>query len=150
MKKIISAILLLALTSCSFFNKKIVPLSINSNPSGADLYIDGNYYGRTPITINIEPKKDYSAILMKQGYGKSSLTLETWHSIRENRGGADMARCIFDSLGVMLIIPAFGLYSSHCRDFKIPNYKVNIRPNYEMDDREYGNYPLNNRGGFSQ
>jgi hypothetical protein len=150
MKKIVSVILLLVLNCCSFANKKTVPLSINSNPSGADLYIDGSYYGKTPITINIEPKKDYSATLMKQGYGKSNLTLETWYSIRENRGGADQTRCALDALGVMLIVPAFGFYSSHCRDFKIPNYQVNIQPNSEMSNQEYSNYPLNNRGGFSQ
>ena len=75
MKKIVSVILLLVLSSCSLANKKTVPLSINSNPSGADLYIDGSYYGRTPVTLNLEPKKDYRATLMKQGYGKSSLTL---------------------------------------------------------------------------
>ena len=150
MKQILSAISLLALVSCSLANKTIVPVSINSNPSGADLYIDGSYYGRTPITLNIEPKKDYNATLMKQGYGKSSLTLETWYSVRENRGGADQARCVLDALGVMLIIPAFGFYSVHCRDFKIPSYQISIRPDYEMSDREYSNYPLNNRGGYSQ
>ena len=112
-------------TSCALSNPKEVLLPIASNPPGADLYIDGQYYGQTPKTIRLEPSKTYTATLVKDGYGISSVDLETWHSIRGGRG-KDSFKCFMDAVGTMLILPAFSFYSVHCRDFKKERYIVNI------------------------
>jgi hypothetical protein len=114
--------------SCAFANQKTVKLPISSNPPGAELYIDGGYYGRTPVVIDIEPSRNYNATLTKAGYSKANILLETWYSIREKRGGADMTRCGLDAMGAMLIIPIFTLYSSRCRDFKEESYYADLYP----------------------
>ena len=112
------------LSSCAyFFNSKTVDVTINSNPSGADIMIDGKNYGRTPITLNLEPK-DYVATLTKEGYGSAQLKLESWQAVR--RKGGEGGRCLADAAGSMLIVPIFSYWSVYCRDFKEPEYSVNI------------------------
>lgn len=112
------------LSSCAFFlNNKNVDVAINSNPSGADIVIDGKNYGKTPATINLEPK-NYTAILTKEGYGSAQLKLETWQALRRKDG--EGGRCLADALGAMLIAPMFSYWSVYCRDFKESEYSVNI------------------------
>src|SRR3989338_4146118 len=83
------------LSSCAFFlNNKNVDVVINSNPSGADIVIDGKSYGRTPANLNLEPK-NYTAILTKEGYGSAQLKLEVWQSVRRKQG--EGGRCIADA-----------------------------------------------------
>lgn len=115
---------LLSLPSCAFlFNDKMVELAIDSNPSGADIVIEGVNYGRTPALIKIEPK-NYIATLNKEGYGTAQLKLESWQAVRakKDEGG----RCIADTLGSVFILPMFSVWSVYCRDFKQPRYSVNI------------------------
>ena len=67
MKKI-SLILILILTSCSFFNNKKVSIAIESSPSQAEIYINDQFYGITPIILEVEPK-EMMITLHKRGYG---------------------------------------------------------------------------------
>jgi len=123
-KKIILLLTLQTLASCAYlFNNKTVDLSIDSNPQGADIVIDGKSYGRTPLTISIEPK-NYIATLTKEGYGSAQLQLESWQAIRRKDG--EGGRCIADAIGTMLILPMLSYWSVYCRDFKEPQYFVNI------------------------
>ncbi len=133
-KKFIHICLALIISSCSFFNEKYVMLPIKSNPTGADIYIDGRHYGQTPMAVQLIPDRDYAATVTKQGYGTSSFSLETFRSVRENRGGKDMVRCVADALGTMLVIPAAGFLSVHCKDFKQKEYFVNIDGNQATFD----------------
>lgn len=125
--KIKNLILLLSLyfvSSCALaFNKKTVDVKINSTPAGADVVIDGRNYGRTPITINIEPK-NYTAVITREGYGSAQIKLEAWQAIRRKDG--EGGRCLADAVGTMLIIPAFSFMSVYCRDFKEEEYSVTI------------------------
>jgi len=125
MKKIIAvASVLILLNSCAFlFNDKNVEVSINSNPQGADIIIEGRSYGRTPAVISIEPK-NYVATLTKEGYGSAQLNLQSWQAIRTKSG--DGGRCVADALGAMLVVPAFSFLSVYCRDFKQPAYSAEI------------------------
>ena len=42
-------------------------LTINSEPSGANIYVDGKYGGKTPLTITLEPDT-YTIKISKDGY----------------------------------------------------------------------------------
>ncbi|ACM23910.1 PEGA domain-containing protein [Thermotoga neapolitana] len=42
-------------------------LSLSSSPSGADVYINGDYRGKTPLTLNLSPG-NYSVTFRKEGY----------------------------------------------------------------------------------
>jgi hypothetical protein len=124
LKKIIVLAALQTLASCAYaLNGKNVDVSIDSNPQGADIVIEGRSYGRTPATIMLEPK-NYIVTLTKEGYGSAQLQLESWQSIRRKDG--EGGRCIADAIGTMLILPALSYWSVYCRDFKEPQYFVNI------------------------
>jgi hypothetical protein len=125
MKKIISLLLIAtSISSCSFFNDKAVTVPISSSPPGASLYINGQYYGTTPTVVKLVPTGTYYATLNKEGYGSAKVSLETWLSVRGGRGG-DSFRCVMDSLGFILVIPAISNVLN-CRDFKLDNYVVSI------------------------
>ncbi len=127
----IRTILILALipfaTSCAFFNGKTVDVAINSTPPGADVFIEGKNYGRTPVVLNIEPKP-YNAVLVKEGYGSTNLNMEIWWgTIRTTIDGertADGTRCFLDMMSLMF---SFNMYNAtRCGDFKEKQYNVNI------------------------
>lgn len=114
-------------SSCSFFNDKTVDVAINSTPPGADVFIEGRNYGRTPLTLNIEPKP-YSVVLVKEGYGSANLNMEIWWgTIRTTIDGqrtGDGTRCFLD---MMTLIFSFNMYNStRCGDFKEKTYNVVI------------------------
>ncbi|MDA0902449.1 MAG: PEGA domain-containing protein, partial [Proteobacteria bacterium] len=138
---------MLVISSCSFLNDKEVSVPITSNPPGADLYINGKYYGQTPKIVKLDPSKDkqYTATVSKRGYGRSNLDLESWYSVRGGRGG-DTFRCVMDALGTMLVIPAFGFYSTHCRDFKLKRYVIDMQSDGSVpfSDNYRGGYQNNN------
>jgi hypothetical protein len=109
--------------SCAMiFNEKNVDVSIDSNPSGADIFIEGRNYGKTPRTLNIEPK-NYMVVLTKEGYGSTQLQLESWVTARNGK-------CMADALGAMFIVPLYSMYwSGYCNDFKEKDHFVNIPRN---------------------
>lgn len=45
-------------------------LNINSNPTGADVYIDNVSYGKTPVVVTIVNPKIYSIVLKLDGYDR--------------------------------------------------------------------------------
>ncbi len=107
-------------SSCAMiFNEKTVDVSIGSTPAGADIFIDGRNYGKTPATINIEPK-NYTAILTKEGYGSAQLQLEAWSALRNGK-------CVADALGAIFIIPYYSAFwSGKCDEFKQKEYHAII------------------------
>jgi hypothetical protein len=128
LKNIQFILIAILISSCAMMNEDFVHVPIKSNPSGANVYLGGKYYGTTPMQLKLIPDKNYKATLVKKGYGSSNLLLETWPSVRGGRG-ADTTRCVLDALGIMLIIPAASFFSVHCRDFKKREYLVNIGRN---------------------
>jgi hypothetical protein len=113
------------ISSCAMiFNEKEVELSIKSTPPGADIFIEGRNYGRTPAVIKIIPD-NYTVVLNKAGYGSTQIQVESWATIRKKSG--EKARCIADSLGVMFVLPAYSaFFSGKCDDFKQPEYSAII------------------------
>lgn len=43
-------------------------LSVESSPSGADVYVDGEMKGATPLTLYNIPVKSYNVVIKKEGY----------------------------------------------------------------------------------
>ncbi len=114
-------------SSCSFFNDKTVDVAINSTPPGADVFIEGKNYGRTPLILNIEPKP-YNVALVKEGYGTANLNMEIWWgTIRTTIDGertGDGTRCFLD---MMTLVFSFNMYNAtRCGDFKEKTYNVVI------------------------
>jgi hypothetical protein len=120
LRKLFLVVLLGTASSCAMiFNEKTVDVSINSNPPGATIFIEGKSYGKTPATLKLEPKK-YSVLIAKEGYGSAQLQLDYWVTIRNGK-------CMADVLGTMLVIPYYSYYwSGKCNDFKQKDYFVTI------------------------
>ena len=73
MKKIISMLLILCLflltSSCAtVFKGNSNKVNFNSNPQGAQIYVNGNYMGDTPIRIKLESNQNYNIEFKKEGY----------------------------------------------------------------------------------
>lgn len=125
LQKLVILSLIPFVSSCAMlYNEKNVDVTINSSPSGADIFIAGVNYGQTPKTLNLEPK-EYDVILNKEGYGTANLKLEHWTAIRSKKG--EGGRCLADALGTMLVIPVYSFYfSGKCDEFKQSEYNVTI------------------------
>lgn len=139
-KKILNIILILLLSSCSFFNNKLVELSLDSNPRGANIYINDKFYGRTPALINIEPH-DTFVIFDKPNYGMTSIKASTFTgSIRTKANGkinADGVRCLLDLSSIIFFFQA---YTGKCADFKEKQIFANIPNNSnKLIDHDYTN-----------
>ncbi len=66
---LIALLVLISLSGCATVlkgsNEKV---SFSSDPSGAEIYINGQYMGKTPLQINLRSKDVYSIEFRKQGY----------------------------------------------------------------------------------
>lgn len=117
--------ILVASSSCAFFNGKTVDLAINSNPAGADIFIEGRSYGVTPTVINVAPRR-YLVTLSKDGYGSAVFNTDVWGTIRTDVNGnttADGKRCLADTVSIFFF---FNVFYERCADFKQKEYFINI------------------------
>lgn len=116
----LALVALLSLTSsCALmFNDKQAEVVINSIPLGADIFINGKNYGKTPATLKLEAINQ-TAVISKEGYGSVQLKLETWYSAKNGK-------CLADAVGTMFIVPIFSFTSGKCSEFKEKEYLVNI------------------------
>lgn len=68
----------LLLTSCAtVFKGSTQPVTFNSVPEGAEVIIDGNLMGRTPMTVNLKKSQHQNALLRLEGYETSTVALTT-------------------------------------------------------------------------
>lgn len=65
----------------SFYEVEDTSLNIDSDPDGADVYIDGIYYGSTPLEVTSLDYGRYSIKIEMQGF----YVLTTWIDYDENR-----------------------------------------------------------------
>lgn len=50
-------------------------VTIKSEPSGAKIYLNGNYEGDTPTSLILKRDKDYNVMLKKAGFENTSATI---------------------------------------------------------------------------
>ena len=115
-------------------------MAIDSQPSGANILIDGQNYGTTPATIKIEPKS-YDITLNKAGFGSQSFKTEIWWgTVRTDINGkktSDGTRCILDMLSLIFSFNAYN--AAKCGDFKQKQYYITI-PQTQNRGGDYLNY----------
>ena len=67
--KAVVIILVLQLMGCAtIFKGTNSHLGMHSNPSGAEVFINGKYIGKTPITLKLSSKSTYMIEFRKEGY----------------------------------------------------------------------------------
>ncbi|NHN37694.1 PEGA domain-containing protein [Pseudomaricurvus alcaniphilus] len=59
-------------------------ITLNTTPSGANITIDGQFYGRTPLQVELAPEQKYSLTLLKEGY-------QPLHASLSPQSGAEQA-----------------------------------------------------------
>lgn len=68
----------LCFNSCAtLFGKKTHALAVGSDPSGADVYVNGFKMGTTPVELNLKGDKSYTIEYRKEGYESISRVVNT-------------------------------------------------------------------------
>ncbi len=121
------------------FNDNRSVLSINSQPAGADVLIEGRGYGRTPLKVDIKPGR-YNVSLIREGYGTANFTTDYIQGIEK---GPDGSRCLMDGIGSIFLVTFYSaFFSEKCTVFK-EDYNIKIpftASTYQTNDR------INNSG----
>jgi len=80
MKKLISSALIvvfvLSLSGCAaIFKGNSSKVDTNSTPKGAQVYVDGNLMGETPIRLKLESKRTYAIEFRMEGYKSKTFNI---------------------------------------------------------------------------
>lgn len=99
---VMAALVVLSTNGCSLFAPKSETVSVNSEPQGAQVYVNETLKGTTPCNVSV-PCKEANIIVKKDGYNSQFYTI-----------GHSLGTCgILDIVGtVIIIVPVFGLLSS--------------------------------------
>jgi hypothetical protein len=72
------ALLLLTTTGCATLLKsKTEPVTFQSSPAEAEVWLDGGYRGTTPLVLELQARKAPTVVFKKDGYKDQSLPLTT-------------------------------------------------------------------------
>jgi hypothetical protein len=64
------------LSGCAaLFGSSQKDFDFHTNPQGADVFLDGNRLGTTPLQVNLSNHKQYTFVFKKTGYKETSCTL---------------------------------------------------------------------------
>lgn len=76
----ISVLLISAVFSigcATLFKDKMKKIAFDSDPQGADIYIDGNRVGKTPMPMNLSNLKAVTVTFKKEGYEDKTYLINT-------------------------------------------------------------------------
>lgn len=141
MSRFLCGMILMLTISCSpMFNSKTVPVQIISHPNGADITIEGNNYGKTPATVQLEPSRDYKVLLTGNGYSKEFMIKRGRSGDTDKRPSAEVARCMADAASVVLAV--YTALSVYCANFEQSQYVETLQYNgmYSSNDSYNRNY----------
>ena len=58
-----------AVSGCAtLFNDKTPSVDVASNPEGASVYVNGNYVGETPVSVDLSVRREHTITFRKDGY----------------------------------------------------------------------------------
>ncbi|CAA6807000.1 MAG: Unknown protein [uncultured Campylobacterales bacterium] len=80
MKKILLGLMVsasLMFASATIFTGTTQVITIDSDPQGADVYIDGESKGKTPLSVTLDKNKHKNLKISKSGYNSRVLGLDT-------------------------------------------------------------------------
>ncbi len=76
MRYVIGIALMLSVSGCAaLFGAKQKDFDLRSQPEGADVYLDGNRLGSTPIQVKLSNLANHTFVFRKEGYKEASCTL---------------------------------------------------------------------------
>ncbi len=105
-------------SSCAMiFNKNDVEVNFKSIPDGADVYVDGEKVGKTPVITRIRPSKDYVILYIKDGYANHEFKIKKIIGNSTLRPTSEYSMCVIDAIGSILIVPMVSVFSNSCAQF---------------------------------
>lgn len=76
MKKIALVAAAMSLSACgALFNGGPANVTVNSNPAGAEVWVDGTNRGITPATLQLSKDQNHTITLRRAGYQEQTVTL---------------------------------------------------------------------------
>lgn len=69
--------LLFAAGCGTLFNSSTKAVAMSSEPSEAEVYIDGNRMGTTPITLELDNQENHAVVFRKDGYQDVTCDIKT-------------------------------------------------------------------------
>ena len=78
MKRIITLSLAFSLflsSCCSIINGRSQDVGISSSPAGANVIVDGQNRGITPLTLQLERDENHTIVIEKEGFQSQSATM---------------------------------------------------------------------------
>jgi len=76
--KLTIALVVLAVTGtgcATMFTGTSQPVAVSSNPSGARVFVNGSYFGVTPVSVLLNTRSDYDIILQHEGFQDTTVTV---------------------------------------------------------------------------
>ena len=65
-----------ALSNCAtVFNDREPLVDIDSQPAGADVYVDGEYLGTTPVQVELSVHREHTIVFRKDGFDDRTFRL---------------------------------------------------------------------------
>jgi len=77
-KLIITMIIFILFGCATVFHNPSHPISVNSDPGGAKIYIDGHYIGEIPVVYKVDGRNTHEIEFRKQGYKSKAYHLENF------------------------------------------------------------------------
>lgn len=66
---VVALVAISALSGCAtLFNDKTPSVDVASNPEGAEVYVNGNYVGETPVRVDLSVRKEHTITFRKDGF----------------------------------------------------------------------------------
>jgi hypothetical protein len=76
MRTLALAVLVFALTGCAaVLGSKQKSFDLHSTPQGADVFLDGNRLGTTPVKVKLSNQSEHTFVFKKEGYKDATCTL---------------------------------------------------------------------------
>jgi len=109
-----AALVLLTTNGCSFFAPKTEEVAVNTEPSGAEVYVNNSFQGTTPCRVPMSCKGG-TITVKKAGYDPQLYTV-----------GKSLGTCgIMDIVGtVIFLVPAIGLFSAGA--YTLDEHNINV------------------------
>ncbi len=122
------------MTGCSLFVSSRQPFSVSSDPSGAEVTINGERVGTTPVQTTIHRRAEASVMVSKKGYETSTRTTSRSISVWG----------ILDIVGTFLFLfPILGILGEGFWEQEPTNVNVNLSPKESSENHVAPRTPAN-------
>ena len=110
--------LLCPVVACSTFGSRYQAVRVSSDPSGAEVFVDGGLLGVTPLKARMRRNQDLILEVRKPGYDTG---------FRELDAGKPSTLGMLDMIGgCIILIPFFGMLSDAAWDYEPSTFIVHL------------------------